>query len=254
LCSPNNWELKLRPTPTLEWFVTSLQTLCEHIRPPRRTIVNGKPSYRFDEQNIEAAILLKSARYISGLHAGQLLLDHGFLQELTSLERSIGDFEQDAIFLADACITGELTQLHTNFLTSFWEEHPDFEAYVNAQGGRPEVPRAKIQSYISRMANGGQSEHREIAAAKYLSRISSAFVHGHASALIDLYNPQTRQLEVRGVTSHWLRQDHRHNFENYFYRGVCLLAVVAKAIGNAKILQEANNLQQELKPHYTTKA
>ncbi len=244
----------MRPTPTLEWFVSSLQTLWGHIRPPQRAMVNGRPSYRFEHQTIQSAILPKSARYISGLHAGQLLLEHGFLQELGSLERSIGDFEQDVIFLADACLTGKLSQLHNDFLLSFWDEEPDFHAYINAQGNRPEAPRTKIQSYISRMANGGQPDHLGIAAAKYLSRMSSGWVHGHGSALIDLYNPETRQFEVRGITSRWLLEDHQHNFENYFYRGVCLLVVVAKAIGNTNVLDDASAKQQELKPHYTTTA
>lgn len=240
----------LRPTPTLQWFNSALHKLCVRFPPPKQTTINGKLVYRFEEQSIHTAILLKAARYVSGLHAGNCLLGQGFLQELGALQRSIGDFEQDCTFLALACILGEITKDHEIFLAAFWEEEPDYQTYINNPKNKHELPRPKIQSYISRAVNGGSPDHNDISTAKYLSRIYSGYIHGAAPHLMDMYDPDARRFEVDGTVSKHLLSEHHLDFQNYLFRGVILISTVANALGDTELKEEAFSLHQQLLPHY----
>ena len=69
-------------------------------RPERAEVtVNGNPADRYVEKTTEQAIVLKLVRYVSGLRACQLLLDHRFVQELGALQRVLTDIEEDVTFL-----------------------------------------------------------------------------------------------------------------------------------------------------------
>lgn len=219
--------------------------------PPKRTSIGDLSVYRFEEQSIYTAILLKTARYVSGLNAGNLLLTNGFLQELGALQRSIGDFEQDCTFLALACITGEKTDDHVRFLAAFWEEEPDFKTYANNQKNKDEVPRKNIQRHISHSTNNGSPDQKGIAAAKHLSRFYSGYIHGAAPHLMDMYNPDGLRFEVDGSSSTHLFEDHRHDFENYLFRGVILISTVANVLGDEELKKDALSLHEQLMPHYT---
>ena len=240
----------MRPTPSLNWFDGSIHQLCTWFPAPIQRKIGPVVSYRFEQQTVEAAILLKSVRYVSGLHAGHILLEHGFVQELGALQRSIADFAEDATFLSLACIHSDMTTLHKRYLSAFWEEEPSYQDFVQVQKNKAEVPRSKITSYISRMSNDGSPDHLHIATSKYLSRLYSGFVHGAAPHLMDMYDPTERRFEVNGTPSDQLIADHRHDFENYLFRGVVLLAMVAQALGDIKLPSNAMALHRELLPHY----
>ena len=241
----------MRPIPNLRWFETTLQRLHEGRPLPRRVAVEDGALYRYEKQDIQSAVLLKATRYISGLHAGDVLLKLGFVQELGSLQRSLADFAEDAQFLATACILGELTPLHEEFLTSFWEEEPTLQDYSQNQRNRAEVPRKKILSYLARATNGGTPDHNTIAVGKYLSRFFSGYVHGAAPAIMDMFNPRTSQFDVTGLTNLSILKDHEYDFQNYLFRGVVLIVTVARVLEKQDILKEASDLFQALKPHYT---
>lgn len=241
----------MRLVPALDWFDVSLNRLFTLLPTPQPRLIKGVFVYRFEPPSVESAILLKVARYVSGLHAGQLLVERGFVQELGALQRSIADFDEDATFLALACIYNELTGLHERYLSSFWEEEPSYEEYVRTQKNKDEVPRSKITSYVARKTNDGSPDHHHIATSKYLSRLYSGFVHGAAPHLMDMYDPETRRFEVNGTASDQLVADHRHDFENYIFRGVILFAVAAQALGDQQLHVEALDLHRKMLPHFT---
>ena len=178
------------------------------------------------------------------------MLKQGFFQELGTLQRSIDDFGQDANFLALASITGKIEEIHLTFLSSFWEEEPTFEDFLKSPKNKHEIQRSKIQSHISRTLNNGTPEFKEIGANKHLSRIYSGYTHGAAPHTLDMYNPVTRAIEVSGSTSNSLLEDHEHDFQNQLFRGVVLIAVVARALGDISIANDADRLHKSLAPHY----
>jgi hypothetical protein len=236
---------------SLEWFEASLRKLCYRVPAPVQRVVDGAEIYRFPEQTIQNAILLKTARYVSGLHAGNVLLHHGFVQELGTLQRTLDDFEQDAIFLALACIYDDLTEHHARFLASFWLEEPTYGEFVLDPKNKDEVPRRHIISYISRRMNGGTPDHAGIATAKYIARTYSGYVHGAAPHLMDMFDPTARRFAVDGVTFPALLATHKHDFENYMFRGVVLLAVAAQALGDKETHESAMTLHSQIQPFFT---
>ena len=240
----------MRPVPPLPWFQSAILSLHEGRPLPLKTAKDDAVVFRYEQKDITTAILLKTTRFVSGLHAGEVLLKLRFVQELASLQRSLQDFAEDAQFLAMACILKDLTALHEEYLSAFWEEEPTLQVYSKNQRNRPEVPRRKIVSYLAQTTSGGVPDHDAIVLGKYLSRFYSGFVHGSAPTLMDLFNPITKRFEVAGVTHPPILEDHRHDFQNYLFRGVILMAIVARAVGNEVILKEANDLHDMLKPHY----
>lgn len=239
-------------TPSPEWFEGSVRRLCYQVPVPVQRILDDAETYQFPEQTIQNAILLKTARFVSGLHAGNLLLKHGFVQELGTLQRTLDDFETDAMFLALACIYDDLTPLHQVYLDWFWAEDPSQRDFVLNQKKKPEPPRKKqILSYIARRTNGGIPDHTEIATGKYVLDFYSGYVHGAGPHLMDMYDPSTRRLSVAGTKFSPLLAAHQYDFENYVFRGVVLMAVAAEALGESNLHKEALSIHEELKPHFT---
>ena len=193
----------------------------------------------------------KTARYISGLHAGNVLLKHGFVQELGALQRTLDDFAQDATFLALACIYDDVTPLHTKYLTSFWMEEPTYGDFALDQRNKDEVPRRSIISYISRRMNDGTPDHAEVATGKYILRFYSGYIHGAAPHLMDMYDPTARRFAVDGVTFPALLAAHQHDFENYMFRGVILMAVAAQALRDKETHDSAMKLHDQVAPFFT---
>jgi len=63
--------------------------------------------FRYEKQSIEAAVIQKLARVISGLHASLLLLQGGFVQELGVIFRTLDEFNEDMVFLCQAIRAGD---------------------------------------------------------------------------------------------------------------------------------------------------
>lgn len=100
--------------------------------------------FRYKNQTIQAAVIQKLARLISGLHASLLLLQGGFVQELGAIFRTLDEFNEDILFLCQAIRTGELTELHQKYLDTFYQEEfkqPD-NPFLSEQK-RPTIPRKK---------------------------------------------------------------------------------------------------------------
>ena len=83
---------------------------------PQPTKVPFRDScYRYTEQTPQQAIVQKLARLISTLRASHILLLRGYVQEQGTLQRIMGDLEEDILFLALGLMK-EWTDRHTQFL------------------------------------------------------------------------------------------------------------------------------------------
>jgi hypothetical protein len=84
---------------------------------------------------VEAAIVQKCARLISGLNASLVLLRAGYVQELGAVFRMLDEFNEDILFLCQAIRDGQLTKLHDDYLDFFYQEefdNPD-NAFLSTQ-------------------------------------------------------------------------------------------------------------------------
>ena len=76
--------------------------------------------YRYGDQSIEAAIIQKLARVVSGLDACIVLLESGFVQELGALQRILDALDEDIFFLCQPLLGVERTELHNLYLDAFY--------------------------------------------------------------------------------------------------------------------------------------
>ena len=78
--------------------------------------------YRFVEQTLQQAILLKFARIVTGLQAVDVLLNAGLLQEMAATCRMLDEISEDIHFLAVPLTNDQITELHHRYLRGFWAE------------------------------------------------------------------------------------------------------------------------------------
>ena len=125
----------------------------EALVPPPVFISRGSYHvFRYEDKSVEAAVVQKCARLISGLKASLVLLRSGYVQELGAMFRMLDEFNEDILFLCQAIRTGELTELHKKYLDAFYQEefdNPD-SAFLSTQR-RSTISRQKIHAAISQI-------------------------------------------------------------------------------------------------------
>ena len=239
-----------RPVPSLNWFEQAIHSLSELLPAPRRIEFRGEIALRFDSSSIESVLVLKLARYVSGLSAGNVLLRTGHIQELCTIQRTLDELHEDIFFLALPFLGKEKTADHDNYLRAFWEEEPDFKAFSGNQKNRFQVPRRNIRSYLAKVTENGSTDHKAISTSAFLARAYSGYVHGAAPQLHELLDFDTARFQVQGYRSSSLVPDHAHDFENQFFRGVTTIAIVAQVLKAEPLTKEAYEMHENLEPHF----
>lgn len=240
-----------RPVPDLHWFERAFGKLADRLPHPAPGHFRGMTAYRFQTRTLEAAVILKLARYVSGLHAGHLLAENGYFQELASLQRSLDEMHEDILFLSLPSFGLEETADHASYFQAFWEEEPEFSDFKAHQKGRWSIPRKKIRAYLAKVNAGDTTDHTAIAVSAYLSRMYSGYVHGAAPQLLELYDPRNQRYRVSGYPESPFGPDHFNDFEYQFFRGVFALFVVARLVGNAELAAEAFEIHNRLAPLFS---
>jgi hypothetical protein len=194
--------------------------------------------FRYANKGIHEALIQKLARVISGLHAARLLMRHGFFQEQAALQRMLDELNEDTMFLAHGVIAGELTELHRNYLVSFYEEefdNPD-RAIASTQK-RAMVSRQKIRAYLSRIDSGQRDPSSGIEAKRTVHKLYSGFVHGASPHIMDMYLGSPPRWHLRGMLGTIREREHRDDLWNVFYRSIGSFVFTAKAFGDERLCQ-----------------
>lgn len=195
--------------------------------------------FRYEKQSIEAAVIQKLARVISGLHASLLLLHGGFVQELGVIFRTLDEFNEDILFLCQAIRTGEVTELHQKYLDSFYQEEfdkPD-NPFLSEQK-RPTILRKKIHAAIANMPENemnpsdGKEMHRT------LSQAYSGYIHGASVHIMDMYGGNPPRYHLSGMLNTPRIKGSIADTWNYFYRGLISVMMVATSFHEQELLKE----------------
>jgi hypothetical protein len=209
-------------------------------RVPEPVKVTYKDSFvfRYKEQTVNQAIVLKLARVVSGLHALRLLMERGFIQEQASLQRIQDELNEDISFLSLAASQGA-TDLHKEFLSAFWEEEFDKESALESTQKRPMIKRQKIRAFLARAFEDGpgtdQSTTLELG--RTLSKSYSGYVHGAAPQIMDMYGGNPMHFHVRGLRGTPMQEEHRQDLWNYFFRSILACAAAEAAFGDSDAVQ-----------------
>ncbi len=196
--------------------------------------------FRYVEQTIHQAILLKLARTISGLRAALVLLENGFVQEQAVMQRVLDEMGEDIIFLVYAVANDRVTELHERYLEAFFQEEFDpAVAPTDSPQKRPMIPRKRIRAYLAAVEGKASNQQGKtlnpsdgVKLSKTLSKAYSGYVHAAAPHIMDLYggNPPTFHLEGMLGTPRF--SEHADDLWNYLYRGLMAFVAAARAFGD----------------------
>ena len=213
--------------------------LASRVRAPEAVRLGDAYTYRYADRTIHQALIQKLARVVSGLHAAKLLTRNGFFQEQAALQRMLDEFNEDCVFLANAVVRDDMTDLHREYLHAFYEE--EFDKPGDALGStqkRTMVSRQKIRAYLSPIPGAGTDPSAGITAMRTVQKIYSGFVHGASPQVMDMYVGDPPRWQLRGMLGTIRADEHREDLWNVFYRGVGSFAIAAKAFGDEGLCRD----------------
>lgn len=176
---------------------------------------------RYRTPTIQAAIIQKLARIISGLHASSILLSHGIFQELGALFRTLDEFREDALFLGQAAISGETTPSHEEYLSAFYQE--EF-ANPDDPSGSPQkcnqVSRKRIHAAIGQISENPVNPSDSQSLNRTLHQAISGYVHGASHHIMETYTGNPPRLHLTGMLRTPLEPLVQSEALQYFHRGL----------------------------------
>lgn len=205
--------------------------------PPPKLVRNGDVHvYRFLEQSLEQALLLKLARVVTGLKAVDALLAEGLLQEMAAMCRILDELCEDISFLTAALTNDEVTELHTRYLRGFWAEEFTDPANTLARHQKPDSPRrSKVVAYTHRILNPSDDLSKVSDVQQAISSTYSGYIHAAAAHVMDMYGGDPPHFHIEGMLRTPRMSDHVHDAWNYHFRSVIAGIFVARAFGDGNL-------------------
>lgn len=202
---------------------------------PRRVEIDKdfRP-YRYAEKTIHQAIVQKLARIISGLRATRLLLEKGFVQEQTSLQRMLDELVEDVMFLAYAAVYKDFTELHVRYLEAFYEE-------IDVGKNRRMIPRQKIRAYLMSYADFGEQQEEIRQAGRMLSKIYSDYLHAASPQIMDMYFGQPPEFHTDGIKGTVMHAEYSDMFVSHIFRSIHSFAWASRAFGEDATFSDVRN-------------
>jgi hypothetical protein len=229
----------------LRHMESTLVSFEKRVPSPQRVPYKDSFVFRYAERTIEQAIIQKLARLISGLHAARLLLEEGFFQEQAALQRMLDEFREDVMFLALAVIRDDVTDLHREYLAAFYEEELDDEDPLRATQRRPMVSRKRIRAYLSRIEGTEVDPSTGVEVSRTLSKAYSGFVHGASPQIMEMYGGNPARFHVAAMLGTPREDEHREDFWNYVYRGMCTFGLAAAVFGDIALHETIRRCRDE---------
>jgi len=219
----------------------AFRRLEQQVPPPQKKPWKDSFVFRYKEQTIEQALIQKLARSISGLHAVDILLLHGLLQEQGVLHRTLDEIHQDIFFLAAAITNDSVIELHKQYLASFWAEAFDDPSNPLTGTKKPNlVPRRKISAYVTRILSKDPNPSRAMDVDETISSVYSGFIHAASPQIMDMLGGDPPKFHISGLLGTGRMEAYIHDAWNYFYRGLLAVTVVAKAFGDKSLVDSLN--------------
>jgi hypothetical protein len=215
----------------------AFRRLEEQVPPPAEMKWQDSFVFRYKEEMIEQALLQKLVRSISGLHAVDILLVHGLLQEQAVLHRTLDEIHEDILFLAAAITNDYVTDRHKQYLKAFYAEEFSDPNNPLARNEKPNmVPRKKIRAYVNRVLSKDPNSSRLSDVGETISSVYSGFVHASSPQIMDACSGDPPRFHLSGMLGTPRMTEHVDDAWNYYYRGLMSLTVVAKAFGDKHLV------------------
>jgi hypothetical protein len=195
--------------------------------------------FRYETNSIKAAVIQKSARLISGLNASLILLEHGFVQELGVIFRTIDEFLEDVLFLCEAIRNNEITALHKEFLEYFYmEEFDQPDNPLLSEQKRPSIPRKKILAAISNIKENDLNPSDSQELFRTINKVFSGYVHGASNHILEMYCGNPPKFYLSGMLETPSFREILEACWDYIYRGLISIMMVALSFGQNELIKE----------------
>ena len=206
--------------------------------------------FRYENETLESAIVQKTARIISGLNASLVLLKAGYVQELGALFRMLDEYDEDILFLCQGIREENITELHKEYLSSFYQEEFDEpNSPIASTQNRATIPRKKIRSFNSRIKEQEVNESDNIELQRTLSHTYSGYVHAASPHIMEMYVGNPGSFHVSGMLGTRRTQEFEKNAWDYFYRGLITLMIVALTFKEDDLLEKLYGLRDYVEKH-----
>ncbi len=198
---------------------------------------SGFEVFRYETKSLEAALIQKLARTISGLNASLTLLASGYVQELTAILRMLDEFTEDITFLCFATNSAEDEKLIRNYLDDFYQEDfSDLSKPFLSTLSRKIPPRKKIHAAIARNPHQSSNPSDVQALHGVLGQAHSGFVHAASVHILEMYGGNPPNFHISGMAGTPRVAEYERYLWNYFYRGLLALMSIALKFGEKDLL------------------
>jgi hypothetical protein len=226
-----------------------LARLVAHTGYPESREVVGGFEYRFAEETAAVAEIAKTVRVISGLNACLLLADHGFVAEAATLLRTVTDFVNEILFLAEGQTRREgATTDQRQFVEDFFAKVPTTVEEMQTTEKRQWLRRDAIYKPHKRLGEGvkGFDEKTLIEQGKFLDMLLNGYAHGGYRESMDLYNGHDCRFETRGIPSEEHEKAVKANItlKVHYCGNAFMLMAIERNLHD--LFQEIANLQEQL--------
>ncbi len=224
---------------SLEMMHAAFRRLERHVPAPKWVLVHDAWTWRYEEQTILQAIVQKLARYVSGLHATDVLLAHGLIQEQLAIQRILDELGEDILFLSLAVIKGEITPTHDRYLQEFWAEEFDDPNPLKSTQKRGMIRRSTIRSYAAQ-AGALADPHAWHTSGNTVYKTFSGYLHCASPQIMDMVGGDEAgipRFHLSGMAGTPRVREGMLSAWNYFLRGLMAFVIAAKAFGDAKLVE-----------------
>ena len=229
---------------TVPILESALTALGAQIEEPSFFDDNDYPRFRHREQSNGLAAYLKAVRIVSALNASLVLLEHGFVEELGVLFRTIDECLEDILFLRSTQEDGGLSEDQIRFLDDFYrEEFSDPKNPFMSAQKRNRLPRRKVYAALARITgdivnpSDGAELHRT------LNQAMSGFVHGAYPHIMELYGGNPPHFHLNGMLGTPMHDSWVMQARHYYYRGIQALMLLSQAFQNETLTTKLLDLR-----------
>ncbi|MCH7540908.1 MAG: hypothetical protein IH999_11025 [Proteobacteria bacterium] len=229
---------------TVPILESALTALGAQIEEPSFFDDNDYPRFRHREKSNHLAAYLKAVRIVSALNASLVLLEHGFIEELGVLFRTIDESFQDIIFLLYPQENGGLSEERIKFLDEFYqEEFSDPKNPFMSEQKRNRVPRRKVYAALGKFTGDIVNPSDGAELYRTLSQAMSGFVHGAYTHIMELYGGNPPHFHLNGMLGTPIHESWIMQSWHYYYRGIQALMLLSQAFQNETIATELLDLR-----------
>lgn len=210
----------------------ALPSIARRIEVPELHEFPTGANYRFPSKSIEAALLQKLARVVSGLNASIVLLEAGYVQEVAALHRVLDEFCEDILFLCIPGLGGDRSALHDQYLEWFYQEEFDEHGDpLRSEQKRGLVSRNRIRAAIAAWQTGflNPSDGQELL--RTVGKTFSGFVHGASPQIMEMYGGRPARFHVNGMLGTPRIEEYERSLWHYFHRALNCFGLVANFVG-----------------------